>query len=166
MAISTRWSPSPVTRPAHTPSTMARPSSSRPSSAKKEIAASRDSTTMPTLSIRLSAMCPFYNMSSVLSTNERPGAGLLQSRSPLCHQRPEGFLKMIGEFAPGMSDIVFALSSEQSEHGVVEHGEHLRGMAHAQLRMIFAHGGITPIMQSVFDPPMSSAQCQDPFGIG
>src|SRR5439155_25810362 len=65
----TRWSPSPVTRPAHTPSTMARPSSSRPSSAKKEIAASRDSTTMPTVSIRLSAMFPLYNMSSVLSTN-------------------------------------------------------------------------------------------------
>src|SRR5947208_1999677 len=62
-----------VLGPAHTPSTMARPSSSRPSSAKKEIAASRDSTTMPTLSIRVSAMRPFYTMSSVLSTNERPG---------------------------------------------------------------------------------------------
>ena len=34
------------------PSIIARPSSSRPSSAKKEIAASSDSTTMPTLSIR------------------------------------------------------------------------------------------------------------------
>src|SRR5947209_20114138 len=84
MAISTRWSPSPVTRPAHTPSTMARPSSSRPSSAKKEIAASRDSTTMPTLSIRLSAMCPFYTMSSVLSTNERPG-GSTNNRVLSCH---------------------------------------------------------------------------------
>src|SRR5207245_5756530 len=84
MAISTRWSPSPVTRPAHTPSTMARPSSSRPSSAKKEIAASRDSTTMPTLSIRVSAMCPFYTMSSVLSTNERPG-GSTNNRVLSCH---------------------------------------------------------------------------------
>src|SRR5690606_27764412 len=53
MAISTRWDPSPVTRPAHSPTTMARPSSLRPSSEKNEIAASRDSTTMPTLSIRL-----------------------------------------------------------------------------------------------------------------
>jgi hypothetical protein len=52
MAVSTRWSRSPVTRPDQSPSIMARPSSSRPSSAKKEIAASSDSTTMPTLSIR------------------------------------------------------------------------------------------------------------------
>src|SRR2546421_9326224 len=51
---------------------------------KKEIAASRDSTTMPTLSIRLSAMCPFYNMSSVLSTNERPG-GSTNNRVLSCH---------------------------------------------------------------------------------
>src|SRR6478672_5021743 len=53
MAISTRWVPSPVMRPAHSPSTMARPSSLRPSSAKNSTAASRSSTTMPTLSIRL-----------------------------------------------------------------------------------------------------------------
>src|SRR5207248_1907201 len=52
MAISTRWSRSPVTRPDQSPSIMARPSSSRPSSAKNEIAPSSDSTTMPTLSIR------------------------------------------------------------------------------------------------------------------
>ena len=52
MAVSTRWSRSPVTRPDQSPSIMARPSSSRPSAAKKEIAASSDSTTMPTLSIR------------------------------------------------------------------------------------------------------------------
>jgi hypothetical protein len=84
MAIWTRWSPSPVTRPAHSPSTMARPSSSRPSSAKKARAASRDATTMPTLSIRVSAMCPFYNLSSVLSTNERPG-GSTNNRVLSCH---------------------------------------------------------------------------------
>src|SRR5215218_7254463 len=36
MAISTRWSRSPVTRPDQSPSIMARPSSSRPSSAKNE----------------------------------------------------------------------------------------------------------------------------------
>ena len=52
IAVSTRWSRSPVTRPDQSPSIMARPSSSRPSSTKKEIAASSDSTTMPTLSIR------------------------------------------------------------------------------------------------------------------
>src|SRR3954464_10716678 len=56
MAISTRWDPSPVTRPAHSPSTMARPSSLSPSSEKNEMAESRDSTTMPTLSIRLTVI--------------------------------------------------------------------------------------------------------------
>src|SRR5215211_7532834 len=50
MAISTRWSRSPVTRPDQSPSIVARHLSSRPSSAKNEIAASSDSTTMPTLS--------------------------------------------------------------------------------------------------------------------
>src|SRR5688572_8576993 len=57
MATSTCCSPNPVTRPAHSPSIVARPSSSRPSSLKKSIVTSRSSTTMPTLSMRLSAMC-------------------------------------------------------------------------------------------------------------
>jgi hypothetical protein len=51
MAISTRWSPSPVTRPAHAPSTMARPSSWRPSS-RRTRSSRRGPPTMPTLSIR------------------------------------------------------------------------------------------------------------------
>src|SRR6267143_462935 len=41
MAISTRWSRSPVTRPAHSPSTVARPSSSSPSSARTASAKSK-----------------------------------------------------------------------------------------------------------------------------
>src|SRR5688572_32994441 len=41
---------------AQSPSTGARPSSSRPSSVKNSMAASRSSTTMPTLSIRLTVM--------------------------------------------------------------------------------------------------------------
>src|SRR3954471_24944915 len=65
MAISTRWSPSPVTRPAHSPSIMACPSSSRPSSRKKSIAPPRSSTTIPTLSIRLSAM---FDLQGVVPT--------------------------------------------------------------------------------------------------
>jgi len=52
IATSTRWSPRPVTRPAHSPSTTALPSCSRPSALKNSIAAARSSTTMPTLSIR------------------------------------------------------------------------------------------------------------------
>src|SRR5688572_17167269 len=56
MAISTRISRNPVTPSAQSPSTGARPSSSRPSSAKNSIAASRFSTTTPTLSMRLTVM--------------------------------------------------------------------------------------------------------------
>jgi hypothetical protein len=63
MAISTRWSASPVTRPAHSPSIVARPSSSRPSSRNKSIVSPRSSTTTPTLSIRLSATPRLYKMS-------------------------------------------------------------------------------------------------------
>ena len=40
----------PVTRPAHSPSIVALPSTSRPSSPKKSIVASKSSTTIPTLS--------------------------------------------------------------------------------------------------------------------
>src|SRR3982751_202141 len=69
MAISTRWLPSPVTRPAHSPSIVARPSSSRPSSRKKSIVPPRSSTTIPTLSIRLSAICPIYKAPSTLTTD-------------------------------------------------------------------------------------------------
>src|SRR5919197_772897 len=50
---------------------MARPSRSRPSSRKNSIVASRSSTTMPRLSIRLSAMCP---------------VSLLDARSAVEHQ--------------------------------------------------------------------------------
>ena len=39
-------------------------------------------------------------------------------------------------------------------------------MFHAQLRMIFAHRGIAPIMQSIFDPPIPSGQFQYSFGVG
>src|SRR5262245_50950336 len=53
MAISTRMSRNPVTPSAQSPSTGARPSSSRPSSVKNSMAAPMSSTTMPTLSIRL-----------------------------------------------------------------------------------------------------------------
>ena len=42
----------PVTRPDQSPSIVIRPSSSSPNSTKNEMAASSDSTTMPTLSIR------------------------------------------------------------------------------------------------------------------
>src|SRR5712672_1894875 len=78
----------------------------------------------------------------------------------LSHQSSEGFIKVISEFPSGMSDIGYPLSSEQSKDGVVEHGQHLRGLSHAHLRMIFSQSSIAPIMQLVFDPPMPSGQVQ------
>src|SRR6185295_11851892 len=56
MAISARMPRNPVTPSAESPSIGARPSSSRPSSVKNSMAASMSSTTMPTLSIRLTVM--------------------------------------------------------------------------------------------------------------
>src|SRR5262245_60130717 len=66
MAISTRWPRSPVTRPAHSPSMGMRPSRVRPSSVKNSMAASMFSTTMPTLSIRLTVMMPLASNGSSL----------------------------------------------------------------------------------------------------
>src|SRR5262245_52486285 len=56
MANSTRMLRNPVTPSAQSPSTGARPSRSRPSSVKNSMAASMSSTTMPTLSMRLTVM--------------------------------------------------------------------------------------------------------------
>src|SRR6266567_6918663 len=89
-----------------------------------------------------------------------------KSFPPLSPQGGKGFIKMIGEFASSMSDMACSEPREQSQHGVVEYCEHLRSMSHAQLRMIFSHGSIPSIMQSVFDPPMPSAQRQETFGVG
>src|SRR6266568_2898581 len=99
--------------------------------------------------------------SVVFSRNRIPsGRAVAKSNSPLSPQGSKGFIKMRGEFASSMSDIACALPSEQSQHGVVEDREHFRSMSHAQLRMIFSHGRVPSIMQSVFDSPMPSAQRQ------
>src|SRR3984885_2812705 len=88
MAISTRWPASPVTRPAHSPSIVARPSSSSPSSRKKSIVPSRSSTTIPTLSIRLSAMGPIYKVSFRATTHPSCDKFALEHLWPLRPQRP------------------------------------------------------------------------------
>src|SRR6266550_9314822 len=88
------------------------------------------------------------------------GRAVAKSFPPLSPQGSKGFIKMIGKFASSMSDIACSLPSEQSQHGVVEDREHLRSMSHAQLRMIFAHGRVPSIMQSIFDSPMPSTQRQ------
>jgi hypothetical protein len=87
MAISTRWPASPVTRPAYSPSIVARPSSSRPSSWKKSIVPPRSSTTIPTLSIRLSAMRRLYRMSP--RCNNGRFATPKQNRRGVCQIAPE-----------------------------------------------------------------------------
>src|SRR3954447_15973670 len=76
MVISTPCSPSPVTRPAHSPSIVDRPSSSRPSSRKKSIVPPRSSTTIPTLSIRFSAIVP------VSKASPRASGRFFESPSP------------------------------------------------------------------------------------
>src|SRR5262252_8722967 len=67
MAISTRMSRSPVTPSAQSPSIGVRPSSSRPSSVKNSMAASMSSTTMPTLSIRLTVMMSSWRLTLTLT---------------------------------------------------------------------------------------------------
>src|SRR5689334_12724010 len=71
IAISTRWFPSPVTRPANSPAIIARPSSVSPSSVKNAMASSRDSTTMPTLSMRLTVKSSPCHSWLILLRDER-----------------------------------------------------------------------------------------------
>src|SRR6185369_1418949 len=77
------------TRPAHSPSMGMRPSSVRPSPVKNSMAASMSSTTMPTLSIRLTVKMSPWRLASAfcraaLST-ERRGKGVGQQRAARCH---------------------------------------------------------------------------------
>src|SRR5437868_1965834 len=89
MAISTVWSPRPVTRPAHSPSTMPRPSNSRPSSRKNSIAGSRASTTMPTLSSRSAIRRGYWAGGvGILVRGRRYDAGVPP-------------FKVVSDFAPG-----------------------------------------------------------------
>src|SRR3954467_8276597 len=80
MAISTRMSRNPVTPSAQSPWIGARPSSSRPSSVKNSMAASMSSTTMPTLSIRLTVMTSPWRLTS----NYAAGCGITPRRKELC----------------------------------------------------------------------------------
>src|SRR4030095_1838316 len=85
MAISTRMSRRPVTPSAPSPSTGVRPSSSRPSSVKNSMAASRSSTTMPTLSIRLTVMMAPWRLTSRITcgAKRRQVHPVVRRRSPL-----------------------------------------------------------------------------------
>ena len=58
---------------------------------------------------------------------------------------------MIGEFASGMSDIGLTWSGEESKGRVVEYCEHLGGMAHEHLGMIFSQRCIASIVESIFN---------------
>lgn len=65
---------------------------------------------------------------------------------------------MIGEIASGMSDISCSQASKESKNDIVEDGEHFWRVAHTKLGVIFLHGGIPSLMQSIFDAPMPSGQ--------
>src|SRR6188472_122982 len=110
MAISTRWSRSPVTRPDQSPSIIMRPSSSRPSSAKKEIAASSDSTTMPTLSIRCSATVAILadrkNHRSQVGRSRAPRSAPAEGRRDVLHD--------------ALDDVRVVLDAELARHGEQE----------------------------------------------
>src|SRR3981081_3158420 len=96
MAISTRMSRNPVTPSAQSPSIGARPSSTRPSSVKNSMAASMSSTTMPTLSIRLTVtMSPWRLTTFRCETHGidpvfRRGAGVgARPNGAICLTAPE-----------------------------------------------------------------------------
>src|SRR5688572_13728802 len=84
MAISTRMSRNPVTPSAQLPSIGTRPSSSRPSSVKNSMAASMSSTTMPTLSMRVTVMMSPKRLTHRISGEHPLGdAFALVTREPL-----------------------------------------------------------------------------------
>src|SRR5207237_3297939 len=60
----------------------------------------------------------------------------------------------------------FSLSSKESKNDIVEDCQHFRCMSHAQLCMILAQGHITPIVESIFNAPVSSCQFQKSLRIG
>jgi len=72
---------------------------------------------------------------------------------------------MIGEIASGVSHIPFALSSKESKNDVVEDGQHFWRMTHTQLGVILLHGYVSPMMQPILNPPMTSGQFEKPFRI-
>src|SRR5438552_10975742 len=92
MATSTRWPRTPVTRPAHSPSMGMRPSRVSPSSVKNLMAASRSSTTMPTLSIRMTAMLsPWRNHTAVRTWQADSSGPGDRASARATESRPEGF---------------------------------------------------------------------------
>jgi len=91
--------------------------------------------------------------------------GLLQSCSPpkslsSGSRRGERSLQLIGELAARFGEIGATLARDQSHDNIVENGEHLGRVAHAQLRVIFAQGAIPPIVQAILDAPLPEHQPQ------
>jgi hypothetical protein len=80
--------------------------------------------------------------------------GLLQSRLPHKHlpsscRRRESSLYLIRELPPSLSQIGTALASHQADDDIVENGKQMGSVAHAQLRVIFPHGHIPSIVQTI-----------------
>src|SRR5262249_42801348 len=141
MAISTLWSPRPVTRPAHSPSIVARPSSSRPSSRKKSIVPPRSSTTIPTLSIRLSAMCPIYKVSSYRLMSFSSRSASVQRARP--HELVDGLQHDVRHIGLGQEDRAF---DHQLLHAVGENRtggvDHPQSLVHLYGRARESHAAL------------------------
>ena len=58
----------------------------------------------------------------------------------------------------GVSDIAPAVVTEQVEDCVAQSGEHMRCIARVSLVGILTHGGVSHIVDSVFDGPMATPQ--------
>src|SRR6266699_3016098 len=92
--------------------------------------------------------------------------GLLQSRrSFLASQSMQSFVELRGKFPPRLRQIGGTAASQQSPCRVGEYGQQMGCLSHAQLAMIFAHGGVASRMQALLSSPVSAHQAQETGGI-
>src|SRR5437899_2854664 len=91
--------------------------------------------------------------------------GCCKVETSLSCETSKPFIKIIGKVTPSVSHIRLSLLCEKPQHDIVEDGEHLGGMSHAELSMVLVKSHIAAIMQSIFNSPMSSCQFEESFRI-
>jgi hypothetical protein len=62
--------------------------------------------------------------------------------------------------------IGFALPSKDAKRGVVENGERVRSMTHAQLRVVFLKGSIAAVVESISTPQCSRTSASSRWAHG
>ena len=82
--------------------------------------------------------------------------GCCKVESPFSNEKNEGSLEMIGEIASGVSHIGFSLSGKESKNDIVEDSQHFWRVAHTTLCVIFLHGDISSMVQTILNSPMTS----------